>query len=162
MQEAGPSGRATQRGGAPTRRALFPARSPEVDDWSVAASRNLDAPEMGSLPSSDEEEDDSSSGSSEVRVSHDLPDPLTQLVAGRMTVRSSRRATRSNITLHNRVLCNRLHDATSSMYTVHYVLTFRTGLTVCIQARCYTVICVSKDKTAHPQLQCRLSFSSIA
>lgn len=45
----------------PTRRALFPAN---LNDWSISASRNLDAPEMGSPPESDDEE--STSGSSEV------------------------------------------------------------------------------------------------
>ncbi len=56
----------------PTRRALFPTRLQEADQWSVAASRNLDAPEMGSPPNSDDEEDDedgddsSSDSSSEV------------------------------------------------------------------------------------------------
>ena len=70
VQEAGPSGRGgSQRGLAPTRRALFATRLQEADQWSVAASRNLDAPEMGSPPNSDDEEDDgdgddSSSGSS--------------------------------------------------------------------------------------------------
>ncbi|KAA6427443.1 MAG: hypothetical protein FRX49_02106 [Trebouxia sp. A1-2] len=70
IMEAGPSGRGgSQRGLAPTRRALFATRLQEADQWSVAASRNLDAPEMGSPPNSDDEEDDgdgddSSSGSS--------------------------------------------------------------------------------------------------
>jgi len=73
VQEAGPSGRGeAQRGVVPTRRALFPTRLQEADQWSVAASRNLDAPEMGSPPDSEEEEDDedgddsSSDSSSEV------------------------------------------------------------------------------------------------
>lgn len=48
-------------GAGPIRRALFPAN---LDDWSISASRNLDAPEMGSPPESDEEA--SSSSSSEV------------------------------------------------------------------------------------------------
>lgn len=58
----------------PTRRALFSSRVQEADTWSVAASRNLDAPEMGSPPSSDEDEDDddSSSGSSS-EVSRGIP-----------------------------------------------------------------------------------------
>ena len=70
VQEAGPIGRGDpQRGVVPTRRALFPTRLQEADQWSVAASRNLDAPEMGSPPNSDDEEgdedgDDSSSDSS--------------------------------------------------------------------------------------------------
>ncbi len=70
LQEAGPSGRGeAQRGVVPTRRALFPTRLQGADQWSVAASRNLDAPEMGSPPNSDDEEededgDDSSSDSS--------------------------------------------------------------------------------------------------
>ena len=59
VQEAGPSGRGDpQMGVVPTRRALFPTRLQEADQWSVAASRNLDAPEMGSPPNSDDEEDD--------------------------------------------------------------------------------------------------------
>lgn len=59
------SKKAQSPGGAgPTRRALFPAN---VNDWSISASRNLDAPEMGSPPESDDEE--SSSGSSEVSTS---------------------------------------------------------------------------------------------
>ena len=73
VQEAGPRGRGdAQRGAVPTRRALFPTRLQEADQWSVAASRNLDAPEMGSPPNSDDEEDDedgddsSSDSSSEV------------------------------------------------------------------------------------------------
>lgn len=49
-------------GAGPARRALFPAN---LDDWSISASRNLDAPEMGSPPESDGEE--STSGSSEVK-----------------------------------------------------------------------------------------------
>ena len=49
-------------GAGPARRALFPAN---LDDWSISASRNLDAPEMGSPPESDGEE--STSGSSEVQ-----------------------------------------------------------------------------------------------
>ncbi|KAL0049660.1 hypothetical protein WJX82_007087 [Trebouxia sp. C0006] len=70
IMEAGPSGRGeAQRGVVPTRRALFPTRLQEADQWSVAASRNLDAPEMASPPNSDDEEededgDDSSSDSS--------------------------------------------------------------------------------------------------
>ena len=64
----------------PTRRALFSTCVQEADSWSVAASRNLDAPEMGSPPSSDDDngddddddDDDSSSGSS-VEVSKGIP-----------------------------------------------------------------------------------------
>ena len=63
-QEASPSGR-PQQGAAPTRRALFAGRLQAADDWPVTASRNLDAPEMGS-PRSSDEEDASSSGSSQV------------------------------------------------------------------------------------------------
>jgi len=73
VQEAGLSGRGeTTRGVVPIRRALFPTRLQEADQWSVAASRNLDEPEMGSPPDSDDEEDDedgddsSSDSSSEV------------------------------------------------------------------------------------------------
>ncbi len=73
VQEAGLSGRGeSTRGVVPIRRALFPTRLQEADQWSVAASRNLDEPEMGSPPDSDDEEDDedgddsSSDSSSEV------------------------------------------------------------------------------------------------
>ena len=77
MQEASPSGRGAAKGGpVPTRRALFSTCVQEADSWSVAASRNLDAPEMGSPPSSDDDEDDddddSSSGSSS-EVSKGIP-----------------------------------------------------------------------------------------
>ncbi|KAL3145388.1 hypothetical protein ABBQ38_001638 [Trebouxia sp. C0009 RCD-2024] len=61
--EASPSGRA-QRGPAPTRRALFASHLQGPVDWPVTASRNLDAPEMGS-PRSSDEGDTSSSGSSQ-------------------------------------------------------------------------------------------------
>ena len=62
----------------PTRRALFSTHFQDADTWSVAASRNLDAPEMGSPPSSDDDDDeddnddDSSSGSSS-EVSKSIP-----------------------------------------------------------------------------------------
>ena len=64
VQEAGSSERA-QRGPAPTRRALFSGHLQAAGDWPVTASRNLDAPEMGS-PRSSDGGDTSSSGSSQV------------------------------------------------------------------------------------------------
>lgn len=64
VQEAGSSERA-QRGPAPTRRALFAGHLQAAGDWPVTASRNLDAPEMGS-PRSSDGGDTSSSGSSQV------------------------------------------------------------------------------------------------
>ncbi len=89
-QEAGPSGRGEpQRGVVPTRRALFSTRLQEADQWSVAASRNLDAPEMGSPPDSEEEEDnengDDSSSDSSAEVSRNTSsaclaaDPIMQV-----------------------------------------------------------------------------------
>ena len=67
LQEAGPSGR-VQRGPAPTRRALFAGHlQGGAGDWAVTASRNVDAPEMGS-PRSSDEGDNSSSGSSQVKI----------------------------------------------------------------------------------------------
>ena len=50
---------------ASARRALFPQHLQLLEDWSITASRNLDAPEMGS-PHDSEEETSSSSSSSEV------------------------------------------------------------------------------------------------
>ena len=74
MQDA--ASRAAPKGPPdPTRRALFPVSPEEAEDWAVAASRNLDAPEMGSPPSSDEE--DSSSGSSEVAIIKPLLFPFS-------------------------------------------------------------------------------------
>ena len=64
VQEAS-SGERAQRGPAPTRRPLFAGHLQAAGDWPVTASRNLDAPEMGS-PRSSDGGDTSSTGSSQV------------------------------------------------------------------------------------------------